>query len=85
MVRCWLYHPLSYDDVIYLHCINVISTVLSPSLPNQELSGAKSKLQGETVVVCSFYKRGGQSAYNSTPRSLQVCLFAHFNKWNIYE
>ena len=27
-------------------------------IPNQELSGAKSSLQGETVGVCSFYKRG---------------------------
>ena len=36
--------------------------------------------------VCSFYKRGGQPPYNLpavhlrfTPRSLQVCLLAHFN------
>ena len=29
-------------------------------VPNQEISGAKSWLQGETVGVCSFYKRGGQ-------------------------
>ena len=32
--------------------------------PNQELSGAKSSLQGETVGVCSSYKRGGQPPYN---------------------
>ena len=56
-------------------------------LPNQELSGAKSELQGETVGVCSFYERGGQPPYNLpaaqlrfTPRSLQVYLLAHFNK-----
>ena len=44
-------------------------------MPNQELSGAKFELQGETVGVCSFYKRGGQPPYNSALRSLQMCLF----------
>ena len=34
------------------------------TLPNQELSGAKSSLQGEAVGVCSSYKRGGQPPYN---------------------
>ena len=29
-------------------------------LPNQELSGAKSSLQGETVGLYSFYRRVGQ-------------------------
>ena len=55
-------------------------------LPNQELSGAKSELQGGTVGVCSSYKRRGQPPYNLhsahlwfTPRSLQVCLFAHLH------
>ena len=43
--------------------------------PNQELSGGKFELQGETVGVCSFYKRGGQLPYNSALRSLQMCLF----------
>ena len=33
-------------------------------LPNQELSGANSALQGEAVGVCSSYKRGGQLPYN---------------------
>ena len=28
-------------------------------LPNQELSGAKSELQGGTVGACSVYKNGG--------------------------
>ena len=46
-------------------------------LPNQELSGAKSELQGETVGVCSFYKRGGQPPYNSALGSLQLFLFVH--------
>ena len=46
-------------------------------LPNQELSGAKSELQGETVGVCSFYKRGGQPPSNSALRSMQMFLFAH--------
>ena len=57
------------------------------TLPNQELSGAKSALQGETVGVCLSYKRGGQQPYNlpaahrqCAPRRLQVCLLAHFNK-----
>ena len=44
-------------------------------LPNQELSGAKSELQGETVDVCLFYKRGCQPPYNSTLRRVQMCLF----------
>ena len=44
---------------------------------NQDLSGAKSELQGETVGVFSFYKRGGQPLYNSALRSLQMCLFVH--------
>ena len=47
------------------------------SVPNQELSGAKSELQGETVGVCSFYKRGGQPPYNSALRSMQMSLFVH--------
>ena len=42
------------------------------SLPNQELSGAKSELQGETVGVRSFYKRGGQPSYNLPARPLSV-------------
>ena len=37
-------------------------------MPNQELSGAKSELQGETVGVCSFYKRGGQPPDNLPAR-----------------
>ena len=45
------------------------------SIPNQELSGAKSELQRETVGVCAFYKRGGQPPYNSALRSLQMFLF----------
>ena len=56
-------------------------------LPNQELSGAKSELPEGTVGVCSFHRRCGQLPYNlpinqlrCTPRSLQVCLLAHFNK-----
>ena len=61
-------------------------------LPNQELSGAKSELQAGTVGVWLSYKRGGQPLYNLpaayhrfTPRSLQVCLLTHFNKWSTYE
>ena len=33
-------------------------------IPNQELSGAKYALQGETVGVCSSYKRSAQPPYN---------------------
>ena len=56
-----------------------VHNVTSPlrELPNQELSGAKSELQGETVGVCSFYKRGGQPPYDSALRSLQMFLFMH--------
>ena len=58
------------------------------SLPNQELSGAKSELPGETVGVCSFHRRCGQLPYNLpithlrfTPRSLQLSVFTcAFNK-----
>ena len=39
-------------------------------VPNEELSGAKSEVQGEMVGACSFYKRGGQPPYNSALRSL---------------
>ena len=57
------------------------------ALPNQELSGAKSELQGGTVGVCSSHKKGGQPPYSLpaahlrfTQRRLHVCLLAHFNK-----
>ena len=36
-------------------------------LPNQELSGAKSELQGGTVGVCSSYKRSGQTPCSLPP------------------
>ena len=42
------------------------------TLPNQELSGAKSELQGGTVGVCSSYKRGGQPPYNLPAAPLSV-------------
>ena len=54
-------------------------------LPNQELSGAKSELQGETVGACSFHNRGGQppynlparppSGYSTKPASVFICTF----------
>ena len=54
-------------------------------LPNQELSGAKSELQGGMVGVCSSNKRGGQppynlpcgppSAYTTKPASVFTCSF----------
>ena len=46
-------------------------------ITNQELSGAKSELQGKMVGVCSFYKRSGQLPYNSALQSLQMCLLVH--------
>ena len=46
-------------------------------LPNQELSGAKSALQGGTVGVCSFYKGVGQLPFNCALRSMQMCLLVH--------
>ena len=55
------------------------------ALPNQELSGAKSELQGETVDVRSSYKEVGQLSYNSALRSMQMCLLVDINKWNTYE
>ena len=57
------------------------------SVPNQELSGAKSELPGGTVGVCSFHRMCGQLSYNLPithlrfpPRNLQECLLAYFNK-----
>ena len=48
-------------------------------MPNQELSGAKSELQGETVGVCSFYKRCGQPPYNwfctTKPANVLICVY----------
>ena len=80
--------PIRYIwDVIVHYLMNV--TILSScsyyttqflytiALPNQELSGAKSELQGETGRVCSSYRRGGRPAYNSALRDLQMCLLVH--------
>ena len=50
---------------------------LCGTLPNQELLGAKSELQGETMGVCSFYEKSGQPPYNSALRNLQMFLFVH--------
>ena len=54
-------------------------------LPNQELSGAKSELQRETVGVRSSYRRVDQLPYNSALRRVQMYLRVHVNKWNTYE
>ena len=73
---------------VWLSCNNDVTEALTGYLnsnysinnllPNQELSGAKSELQEETVVgVCSFYKRGDQPPYNSALRSLQMFLFVY--------
>ena len=48
-------HYIKSPHVLYLTAVSVIS-----ALPNQELSGAKSELQGETVGLSSFYRRVGQ-------------------------
>ena len=45
--------------------------------PKQELSGAKSELQGGTVGVCSSYKRVGQPSYNCALQNMQMCLLVH--------
>ena len=80
------------SEASLLHCRFVnrncwSNLAVTDSLPNQELSGAKSELQRGTVGVCSSHKRGGQPSYNLpaahlrfTPQSLQVCLIVHFNK-----
>ena len=56
-------------------------------LPNQELSGAKSELQGKRWAYVHFIRGAAnpliiylRAHLRFTPRSLQVCLFAHFNK-----
>ena len=52
---------ITYSLVIYM-------------LPNQELSGAKSELQGETVGVCSSHERSSQPPDNLSfsPASVQT-------------
>ena len=82
---------MTYSFLIALLYAAVCSCYRAPIiisiLPNQELSGAKSELPGETVGVCSFNRRCGQLPYNFpvthlrfTTRSLQVYLLAHFKK-----
>ena len=44
--------------------LNILYSFKNYDLPNQELSGAKSELQGGTVGVCSSHKRSGQPPYN---------------------
>ena len=71
-----------------MFALSISSETLNPSfsvVPNQELSGAKSELQGETVGVSSFYKRGGNPPYNlparppsvytTKPASVFICTF----------
>ena len=93
---CSIRHLMFISQLPYMLCyILFIIVIWSPCysdwqlclLPNQELSGAKSELPGGTVGVCSFHKGCGQLPYNLpithlrfTPRSLQMCLLAHFNK-----
>ena len=50
------------------------------SLPNQELSGAKSELQWETVGVCSSYRRVGQLPYNYALQRVKMYLLVHAYK-----
>ena len=48
-----------------------------------ELSGAKSTLQGETVGVCSYYKRGGQPSYDLPAAHLRftgIFLPSHYKQ-----
>ena len=88
---CSSYAPRKYDKrVAHLQLSNLQGE--DRPIPNQELLEAKSELPGGTVGVCSFHRRCGQLPYNLpiihlrfTPRSRQVCLLAHFNKWSIYE
>ena len=54
-----------------------------PILPKQELSGAKSSFQWETVGVCSSYKRDGQSPYNLSAAYLRftgIFLPSHYKQ-----
>ena len=71
LIQCKAMDSVLKGTELTLH-INVVNI-----LPNQELSKAKSELQGEIVGVCSSYKRGGQPPYNSALRSLQMCLLVH--------
>ena len=65
----------SMTTMLYLTCHNlvfaqvrfeslIVLQMFMQPVPNQELSGAKSELQGETVGLCSSYRRGGQPPYN---------------------
>ena len=56
-------------------------------LTQSRIIGAKSELPGGTVGVCSVHRRCCKLPNNLpithlrfTPRSLQVCLLANFNK-----
>ena len=53
-----------YRYVLCHYSICVVTNITFAILPNQELSEAKSALHGETVGVCSSYKRSGQPPYN---------------------
>ena len=65
-------HPVQRAMV---HSQSATSVLILTTLPNQELSGAKSSLQGETVGVCSSYKRGGQPPHNLPAAHLRFTGF----------
>ena len=74
----WYYIGVIYPD-------QEICPFLVCRVAQSRIIGAKSELQGETVGVCSSYKRVDQPPYNSALRSMQMCLLVHINKWSTYE
>ena len=70
-----------YAQLLFIVTANTqLRTELLGILPNQELSGAKSELQGGTVGVCSSYKRAAQPPNKYALRSMQMCLLMHIYK-----
>ena len=58
------------EDFLLRASVIVFMCWFATLLPNQELSGAKSELQGETVGLWSFYRRVDQLPYNSALRRM---------------
>ena len=92
---------LNYGGQLSLYAPYMLRVNMTVDLAHMQLSDLQgetrpicrtSELPGGTVGVCSFHRRCGQLPFNLpitplrfTPRSLQVCLLAHFNKCSIYE
>ena len=94
---CFKFH-VKYSRAVSKHkmfkniCLKGVTEFSITYNPIKNYRGLSPNYRGGTVGVCSFHRRCGQLPCNLpithlrfTPRRLQVCLFAHFNKWSIYE